>query len=112
MTAVLSKILLFLAFGGSYYQRVRDGQHVHEVYRNRRDVVIGGYVQRARGDLFAAQCAGQFVVAVPTEKLARRYVETCPDPVAPAAATPVPSSRTFVIDLGYISDGPVRGFSK
>lgn len=115
MNAIVSKILLFLAFGGPYYQRVSDGQHVHELYRNHHDVVLGGYQQRSKNAWFEAQCANQMAIALPDEPDARRWVETCPDPAeAPKpAAQPTLQHRVIMIELGYRSvDGPFQGFSK
>lgn len=72
------KALLLTAFlGTGYYQIVHDGNHVHEVYRDQHDKVVGHYVQQVKGGPFEVACDSGVVVSVNTEKQARRVVEAC-----------------------------------
>jgi hypothetical protein len=105
---MFTKVLMLVLLGTGYFTRVRDGNRVHELYRDKHGRVVGGYEQRAKNQWFAAQCIGQLATVELSEKQARQYVEACPA----AAIAPKPR-HTFVVDLGFVLvDGPIAGFSK
>jgi hypothetical protein len=76
----MKAFLLTLVLGTGYYQVGHGGFRVHEIYRNRHDVVVGEYTQWHRGMPFVAQCVGAQAITevVYREKDAQRWVEHCP----------------------------------
>ena len=112
---IFHKFLILVLFGTGYFTRVRDGQRVHELYRNRHGVVIAGYIQAVKHGGFAVQCVNRPPAIAADERAARAYARACPDPGAAVwtASAPSTPAHTFTVDLGYLPvNGPFQGFSK
>lgn len=75
---MLKHFLVTLVLGTGYGQLVHDGTHLHVVFRNRHDKVVGGYSQLQRHDPFVAQCNGRQAVVRYSLKQAEAFVEACP----------------------------------
>ncbi|HTV07788.1 MAG TPA: hypothetical protein VMD97_01930 [Candidatus Aquilonibacter sp.] len=74
----MKAFLLTLALGTGYFQVGGGGFRVHEIYRNRHDVVVGEYTQFTKQDQFVVWCAGAQHFPAWDENAARKYVQRCP----------------------------------